>query len=453
MYFRQILHEDLGCASYFLADGGEAVVVDPKWDVGAYLRAAREAGASVRHVLETHIHADHVSGRDRLAAATGASVQLPAEPGSTGLREGDRISVGQVTLQVLSAPGHRPEHVAFVVFDGARAPDEPWLMLSGDSLLVGDVARPDLAVEPERGAAALFDTLRRFEALADEVELWPAHIGGSLCGSGSLSGKPSSTLGYERRTNPLLAAWDRDAFVAELARSLPPRPPTVERVVALNREGPGDPAEPSELDAAQLAELLERGGGLLDVREPAQFDSAHLAGALNLPAAGKGVGTRAGWAVGAQRPIAVVAATRDDGRRATSLLHAAGVWNVEGISVADPEGWAGHGLEISTSVAFVAEQVVPRLASGELRLLDVRDPAEWLGGHVKDSLHLPLAELGDGQGLGLPADAPLAVACAAGGRAALAASVLRLRGYPSVVRVVGGVRDLQHHGAPWVNGG
>ena len=455
MYFRQILHEDLGCASYFLADHGEAAVVDPKWDIDEYLRIAREAGATIRHVLETHHHAVHVSGRGRLAEATGAAVHVPADPSeadSTGLREGDVVRVGDVSIHTLAAPGHRPEHLAFLVSDRTRLPEQPCLLLSGDSLLVGDVARPDLAVPPEEGANALFETLGRFEALGDHVELWPAHVGGSLCGSGSLSPKPSSTIGYERLANPLLSAPSRDAFVAKLTRVAPPRPPTVEQVVALNRDASRAPAAPRELDIAGLQELIADGGCVLDVRAPDRFDDRHLEGALSLPLGGRGLGTRAGWAVGPDDSIAIVAETIEAAKRVAVLLHAAGLWNVGGVAVADPDAWLEAGLALRTATALAPDRLPARLEAGELRLVDVRDPSEWEAGHVDPSLHLPLSELGDGRQVSIPEGQPLAVACAAGNRAALAASVLRRRGYPEVSRVVGGVHDLARHGAAWVNG-
>jgi hydroxyacylglutathione hydrolase len=455
VYFRQILHDDLGCASYLLADAGEAAVVDPKWEVEEYLNAARQAGAVIRHVLETHHHADHVSGRDRLAAATGAAIHLPADPGlpgSAGLRDGDTVHVGRLHLRALAAPGHRPEHLAYQVLDATRATGETWLLLSGDSLLVGDVARPDLAVPGEDGARGLWETLRRIEALGDHVELWPAHVGGSLCGSGSLSAKTSSTVGYERRANPLLSLGDADDFVAELTRSVPPRPPTVERVVALNQTGPGDPPPLHTLTVARLAQLV-RHVCLLDVRPAEAFDAGHLAGALNLPAGGRGLGTRAGWAAGVQQQIVIVADSRHAGEQVADCLYAAGLWNAQGITIADPPAWERSGLDVRTAGALTPERLVPSLARGELELIDVRDRAEWRAAHIDNSLHLPLAELGDGCQVKLPRERPLAIACATGGRAALAASALRRRGHAPVSRVVGGVTELARHGATLVSTG
>jgi hydroxyacylglutathione hydrolase len=302
VYFRQILHADLGCVSYLIADGGEAAVIDPKWEIDEYLEAAGEAGAEIRHVLETHHHADHVSGRRRLSAATRAGVHVPDGSGDLGIRNGDVVRVGDVELMVLASPGHRPEHVAYVV----RYRGDVRLLLSGDSLLVGDVARPDLAVDPAEGADAMRHTVQRLLALGDDVELWPAHVGGSLCASRAASSATSSTIGHERLSNRLLSLRDPATFIAELTRCIPARPPNVERVVALNLESAGDPGPVGELDADALARVLADGVCPLDIRDPESFDAAHLPGSINLPAGGRGFGTRAGWAVGADEPVVLV---------------------------------------------------------------------------------------------------------------------------------------------------
>ena len=205
MFFRQVLYSDLGCASYVLGDGGEAVVVDPRWDVEVYLEIARTERLRITVVLDTHDHADHVSGSPRLAGLTGARSYRAAGVGERrpdAIRSGQEIALGALRLKAIATPGHRPEHLAFAVSDLSRG-SEPWMLLTGDSLLVGDLARPDLAGEAEAGAAALHSSLKQLLALEDHVEIWPAHVGGSLCGGAGLSGKTSSTVGFERRHNPL----------------------------------------------------------------------------------------------------------------------------------------------------------------------------------------------------------------------------------------------------------
>ncbi len=446
MYFRQILHDDLGCASYLIADRGEAAVIDPKWEIDEYLDEAARAGAEIRHVLETHNHADHVSGRCRLAAATGAALHVPDRPGRPGVQEGDVVRVGEVELVALASPGHRPEHVAYAVRRGG----EIGRLLSGDSLLVGDVARPDLAVDASEGAQAMWHTVRRLAALGDHVELWPAHVGGSLCASRSASSATSSRIGQERRTNPLLRLPDAAAFASELTRSMPARPPNVKCVVALNLEGAADPGPSAVLDAGGLARALADGACVLDIRDPEGFDAAHLAGAINLPAGGHGLGTRAGWAVGAEEPVALIGPSIEAARAGAELLRAAGIWNLVGLSRADPPAWAEAGIEVRSAEALAPDLVRPRLEDNQLTLIDVRDPAEWSDGHVERSRSLPLSELGDGRNGGPALEAPIAVVCASGIRAAVAASILRRRGHDPVWRVSGGIAALAAAGAPMV---
>ena len=446
MHFRQILHADLGCASYLVADGGEAAVIDPKWEIDEYLEVAAEAGAEIRHVLETHNHADHVSGRCRLAAATGATVHVPNGSRGPGVREGDAVRVGEVELVALASPGHRPEHVAYAV----RERDDVRLLLSGDSLLVGDVARPDLAVDAREGAAAMWHTVQRLTAFGDDVGLWPAHVGGSLCASRAASSATSSNIGHERRSNPLLSVGDLTAFTAELTRCIPVRPPNVERVVALNLEGARDPGPVRELDANALARVLAGGVCLLDIRDPDSFDAAYIPGSINLPASGRGLGTRAGWATCAEEPIVLVSPSIEVGRRGVELLRAAGIWNLAGLSVADPSAWRNAGIAVQTADALAPDRALPRITDRTVTLVDVRDPAEWGKGHIAGSHPLPLSELGDGRNGTLALEPPIAVVCASGVRAAVAASILRRRGHHPVWRVTDGVEALARLGAPLV---
>ncbi|MGO9973758.1 MAG: MBL fold metallo-hydrolase [Solirubrobacteraceae bacterium] len=451
MFLRQILHEDLGCASYFVASRGEALVVDPKWEIDDYLRVAAEADAEIRHVLETHFHADHVSGRRKLMRATGATPYVPLDPQrpkAGGLRDGDTLSIGYVTLTVISTPGHRPEHLAFLLTEAGA----PTLLLSGDSLLVGSLARPDLAVDAVEGARALWATVTRLTALGESVEVWPAHVGASLCGSGTLTERSHSTIGEELRTNPQLSLPDQDAFVQELTRARPARPPRVHQVVRLNLDGAEDPNPVRQLDRSGLAELIAAGACVLDVRSPELFDQCHINGALNLPPTGRSLGNRAGWATSPEELIVVVAQTRESGQRVTGLLRAAGVWNVVAATVADPDAWVADGLPVSSSRALAPAELPALLSAGELELVDVRDQGEWYSGHVAGSTHLPLHRLGDGSQALVPGQRPLAVACAAGARAALAASILRRRGHNEVLRVSGGVPDLAGRGVPLIAG-
>jgi hydroxyacylglutathione hydrolase len=451
MFFRQILYRDLGCASYFIACGGEAAVVDPRWDIDEYLELARAERFRITHVLDTHDHADHVSGRDRLVRATGAQGHRAARPGDrqeADISPGEEIVIGNVRLRALAVPGHRPEHLAFVVIDGVRGSD-PWMVLTGDSLLVGDLARPDLVEDAGAGAATMHGSLQQLLGLGDHVEVWPAHIGGSLCGGAGLSGKASSTIGYERAHNPLLR-MDEPEFVENLVSGIAVRPPNIERIVGLNRDGDhGGPGEVAQLGAEALSELLERGVvTLLDARPPDAFDAGHISGAINLPVSSPGVGTRAGWVLDADQPILVVAEGEAMAARMASSLHAVGLWNTIGWSEADLAAWRSHGAPITRAGSVDLDQLAEGLRQDAMYLVDVREVPEWVTGHVEGSYNVPLHRLRDIPSVGLPRNGkPTAVACAAGIRAAFAASLLRRAGIHDVVRVAGGgVPDLKGRG-------
>src|SRR3954454_23009244 len=239
MIFRQITQEDLGCASYLIGDdhAGVAAVVDPKLDIEEYLALARYMGVSIEHILETHNHADHVSGHGRLAAATGASMHIHRDAAPDYDHEpfddGWELELGAVRVRAIHTPGHRPEHTAFALVDTNRGDDTPWAVLTGDTLFVGDIARPDLAVDKDEGARDIFHSLHdRLLSLPPETEIWPGHLGGSLCGGPGMDMKVSSTVGFERRHNDALSIEDEAAFVARLTDKLPPQPPNFERVVA-----------------------------------------------------------------------------------------------------------------------------------------------------------------------------------------------------------------------------
>lgn len=458
MFFRQVITEDLGCASYVLADGGEAVVVDPRWDVAPYLAMADEHGLRIAHVVETHTHADHLSGRGRLAASTGATLHVPAgarardehEP----LADGDRLEVGDVRLTALATPGHRPEHTALVVEDRSRA-ERPWAVLTGDSLFVGDLARPDLAVEPREGARALFASLRRLLDLPDDAEVWPGHIGGSLCGGAGMSEKPSSTIGMERAANPLVGVRDEDEFVRALTAGLGPQPPDFERIVALNRGPlPDDPPPSRPLTPARVRGLVEDGAVVVDAREPHEYDGAHIPGSLSVTAVTVGVGTRAAWVVDPDADVVVVAASDADAGRVARMLQAVGILRVRGHLAGGIGAWRQAGEETAATPAIDVAGLADRLRRGEAVLLDVREDDEWRAGHVPGALHVPYHELRDGRRAELEGvDRPLAVACSAGIRSGLAASLLERAGVGPLIHVArGGVEDLPDHGTPLAAG-
>jgi hydroxyacylglutathione hydrolase len=458
MFFRQVLHEDLGCASYVVADDGEAAVIDPKWDIEAYLELAEEHGFRIAHILETHNHADHVSGKGRLATATGATIRVPGTAGvefeHEPLADGDTVAVGEVTITALATPGHRPEHTAYLVSDGSRG-EEPWLVVTGDSLFVGDVARPDLAVDPDEGARGLFASLRRLLALGDFAEVWPGHIGGSLCGGAGMSEKPVTTIGFERRFNRLLARDDEDGFVRALTGSLAHQPPNFRRIVALNR-GPLL-TEPQPLDLLAPTAVkgrLDAGATLLDGRDTREFDAVHVPGSINVTMVRAAVGTRAAWVVDAESEVVVSAASDDEARRMGRLLEAVGFRQIAGVLAGGVDAWHDAGLPVESTAAIDLAELAERLRRGDVRLLDVRDDEEWDEGHVAGSHHVPYYDLRDG----LPDElangaAPLAVACSAGNRSAIAVSLLRRAGFDDVIHVAdGGIAELPEEGIELVRG-
>ena len=458
MFFRQVLNEDLGCASYVIADDGEGAVVDPKWDVEEYLELAQEHGFEIAHILETHNHADHVSGHGRLARATGAPIHVSADAGVAyehePLADGDVVPVGNVALTALATPGHRPEHMAFAVADASRA-DESWLAITGDSLFVGDVARPDLAVVPEEGARGLYASLKRLLELDDFAEVWPGHIGGSLCGSAAMSEKPGTTIGFERRFNRLLRLGDEREFVQTLTSNLAAQPPNFKRIVELNR-GPllTEAATPEPLAPARLHEVLDAGATLVDGRSTRDFDAAHVAGSINVTMDRAAVGTRAAWVVEPESEVVLAAATDAEARRLGRLLEAVGFRRLAGFLSGGVPAWQDAGFATGSTEAIDIPELAERLRGEQVRLLDVREDDEWEDGHVAGSTHVPYHDLRDDVPAGL-ADGgpPLAVACSVGNRSSIAVSLLKRAGIEKVIHVVdGGVADLEDEGVELVRG-
>jgi hydroxyacylglutathione hydrolase len=452
MFFRQVLHEDLGCASYIVASGGEAVVIDPKWEIDDYLEIANEHSLRIAHILETHNHADHLSGRGRLAEATGAGIGISGDADvgydHEALSDGDAVELGEVRIVARAAPGHRPEHMVFVVEDRERG-EAPWILLSGDSLFVGDTARPDLAVEPEEGARGLFRTFRSLRALDDSVELWPGHIGGSMCGGAAMSEKPGSTIGFERDFNAYFAIDEEDRFVSRLTDEVGPQPPNFERIVELNR-GPliTESVSLAPLAPSRVRMLLDDGAVLVDGREPFEYDGSHAPGSINVTALKTGVGTRAAWVIEPDREVALTAASDADAAAMARMLEAVGFRRIRGYLAGGIAGWRGAGLPLESTPAIDVPGLAERLRRDEVRLLDVRESDEWGKGHVPGSLHVPYYELRDE----IPdelrnGDRPVAVACSAGNRSSVAASLLRRAGVEGIEHVAeGGVADLADAG-------
>ncbi|MFL5885689.1 MAG: rhodanese-like domain-containing protein [Thermoleophilaceae bacterium] len=451
MIFRQITHDDLGCASYFIGDydAGVAAVVDPRLEIGPYLELARYLSVEIEHVLETHNHADHVSGHGRLSAATGATIHIhrEAEPdyGHEPFDDGWELDLGRVRVRAMHTPGHRPEHTAFALIDSARG-DDAWAVLTGDSLFVGDIARPDLAVDKDEGARGIFRSLHeRLLELPDETEVWPGHLGGSLCGGPGMDMKVSSTIGYEKRHNELLGERDEDAFVERATASLGPQPPNFEAIVALNRgplvTGESDllPLTPRQVDQRRDKAMI------VDVRTDLQFDDAHIPGAVSNTMLHAGFGTKLAWIADRDQEIVLVGRDDDDARTAARLAAAVGIVKIGGFLAGGMTSWRAEGRDVDR----IERVEVRELADGDgVQILDVREDGEWDAGHIPGSVHVPyhdIHELPDG----IDPERPVAAICASGQRSAVAASLVQRYGAQEVLHVVnGGVGTWERLGHP-----
>jgi hydroxyacylglutathione hydrolase len=449
--FRQIIHEDLGCASYLVGDAGVGAVVDPQWDIGPYLRLSRLHGVRIEHVLETHNHADHVSGHGRLARATGASIHVHELAGADypheAIADGWRLELGDLEIEALHTPGHRPEHTSFLLRDSGG---DPWAVLSGDSLFIGDVARPDLAVDPTEGAADIYRSVHdRLLALPDPVEVWPGHLGGSLCGSSAIDNKASSTIGFERAHNEALRDEGEEAFVATVTGSLGERPPNVETIVELNR-GPlvEELGTPMPLTPRAVESAIAAGAIIVDARTNEQFDEAHIPGALSASAYDTGFATKVGRVVGDGAEVIVVAASDGYELEAAELLASVAL-RVRGFLAGGMTAWRSEGRPVSRLELIGPDALAERLAAGDgIVVVDVRDDDEYLEAHIPGSVHIPYGQLVE-RISALPAEATIAAVCSGGKRSGLAASILQREGFGDVIHVGhGGVGTWQRQGHP-----
>ncbi len=454
MLFKQITHDDLGCASYLIGDerAGVAAVVDPRFEIDEYLELARYRGVTIEHVLETHTHADHVSGHGRLVAATGARIHVHRAAAPSYAHEpfddGWELELGALWVRALHTPGHRPEHTAFLLIDRNRGP-QPWAVLSGDSLFVGDVARTDLAVEKSEGAAQIFRSVHgKLLTLPDECELWPAHLGGSMCGGAGMDLKICSTIGFEKQHNPTLAIEDEKEFVKLAVAKLGPQPPTFEKIVALNR-GPLLTAgvEVPALYPHQVQSKRDHGALLVDVRTDLQFDDVHIHGSVCIPSFSSGFGSKLAWLADHDQEIVFIGRDDADGRRAARLALAVGVRQIAGLLAGGMTNWRQERHPADHTERLAVGDLLGWMANEpDLQLLDVRERGEWDQGHVPGSLFTPWHDIA-GIPEGLDPTRPVAVICAAGVRAGTAASLLKHYGARDVVHVVdGGVPALERSG-------
>jgi glyoxylase-like metal-dependent hydrolase (beta-lactamase superfamily II)/rhodanese-related sulfurtransferase len=449
--FRAIPNEGAGCIAYLVGceREGVAAVVDPgRADVEPCLALARAKGLRIVHVLDTHLHADHVSGARELAEAAGADVGLHEAADvrypHAALRDGQRLRLGSVELRVLHTPGHTPESMCLVVTDTSRG-EEPWFVLTGDTLFVGDVGRPDFG--GETAAAELHRSLfERLLPLGDAVEVYPAHGAGSLCGR-AMSSKVGSTIGFERRFNAALRHAGADAFVRALVEGLPPRPPSMDRIIAKNRgivmlEHPA----PARLAAGDVAARLGAGAVLVDCRDPRHFGAGHAAGSLNVSLDAPQFAERVAWFVPPGARLVLVLEGEADVGRAVPALSRVGLDEIEGYLIAGD--LPATGLPLGTLPNVTPPELARRLdAERDLVVLDVREPSEWAEGHVPGARHVPMREV-TRRIAEVPRDRPVAIMCAGGARSSLVASVLRAHGHTDLVNVWGGMTAWTQTGLP-----
>lgn len=444
----------LGClahASYLVADpdAGTAAVIDPQRDVEQYIEAAKALDCAIAHVFLTHMHADFIAGhlelRDRAGAVIHLGAQASAEYRFTPMADGDEVRLGSVRLSVLQTPGHSPESISILVFDPANGEDRPYAVLTGDTLFIGDVGRPDLRASlgwsAEQLASMLYDSVHdKLLPLPDETLVYPAHGAGSLCGK-NLSTDTVSTIGAQRRYNYALQPMTRERFIEIITTDQPDTPAYFTYDAVLNgRERPTlDDTLERELQPLSVAELLERvgdGAQLLDSRDQAQFEGAHIRGALNVGLGGS-FATWCGSLLDPERPVVLVA---EPGREveAATRLGRIGFDTVTGYLTGGMEQ-----LEAAPELVERIERITARSLGEQLAspappmLLDVRTPQEWADAHIEGAVNVPLSQLAD-RLAELPTDRQMVVYCASGYRAAIAISLLRRAGLLGVMNLVGG---------------
>lgn len=457
MYFKQFYLGCLSHASYLIGSEGEAVVVDPQRDVDQYLSEAEAHGLTIKFVIETHLHADFVSGHRELAERTGAEIVFGAKAGATfphrAVTDGEELRIGKVALRFIETPGHTPEGICVLVID-TEVSDQPQKILTGDTLFIGDVGRPDLAgskgFTPEMMAAMLYDSLhQKILTLPDSVEVYPAHGAGSMCGR-NISKETSSTIGEQRRFNYALKPMSRDEFVQVLTTNLPEAPAYFSQDAEINRRGaPALEAlpRPAELSPEEVAELSASGHLVLDVRSAGDFGEGHIPGAINIGLGGQ-FAMWAGSLISMQAPIILVAESEDEVDEAVMRLSRVGIESVKGYLRGGIQAWANSGLTLGRVPQIsVVELNYLMDREPELQVIDVRRPAEYASGHAPGAITAPLAQLQEELStLQLDPAKQTAVICAGGYRSSAATSLLEREGFVNLLNVTGGTNA-------WINAG
>jgi hydroxyacylglutathione hydrolase len=444
MYFEQFYLGCLAHASYMLGSEGEAIVVDPQRDVDIYLNAAVEHGLKIKHIFETHLHADFVSGHKELAARSGATIYIGAQAGAqfshVGVHDGSEVRCGKLRITVRETPGHTPESVCLVVTDEDKSL-KPWAVLTGDTLFLGDVGRPDLSKQytPEQLAGMLYESLhRKLLTLADDVLVYPAHGAGSLCGR-NMRAERSSTIGTERLTNYALQISSKEEFVRQLTTNLPARPDYFLQDAEINRQGASALSELPELPGLspkEVKELLDQGGVALDIRSSDDFANAHVPGSIHVALSGQ-FATWTGTVLGLAAHPVLVADTPEQVAEAQIRLARVGIEAARGYLAGGVVGWCQAGYSLASLPQISVGELKQRMDQEHLLVMDVRREGEWRAGHIEKALWLAL----DSFPRALPdvdKNARLAVHCKSGYRSMIACSFLRRAGYLNVMNVIGG---------------
>jgi hydroxyacylglutathione hydrolase len=464
MYFEQFYLGCLAHASYLLGSQGEAVVIDPQRDVDLYLKAAEEHGLTIRYIFETHLHADFVSGHKELAARTGAKIYLSEQAGATfphvEVGNGFQLEVGKINIAVLETPGHTLESICLVVTDnevtdnevtGHEAPQKPWGVLTGDTLFIGDVGRPDLSRThtPQQLAGLLYDSLHgTLLKLPDAVLVYPAHGAGSLCGR-NMRAERSSTIGTERLTNYALQIKSRDEFITQLTSNLPARPEYFLQDAEINRGGAPALADLPDLKAispAELNALLDESVLALDIRPGDQFAAGHVPGSVNIPLSGQ-FASWAGSIIGlTSRPV-LIADTPEQLSEARLRLARVGIEIERGYLESGIAGWKRAGFQLAKLSEISVQELQKQLSEHKINVLDVRREGEWMAGHIDgagwwplDRFHVSPPEV--------DLNVPLAVHCQSGYRSIIACSLLQRAGFKNVINVSGGFGGWQEAKLP-----
>jgi hydroxyacylglutathione hydrolase len=447
MYFKQFYLGCLAHASYLIGSGGEAAVVDPQRDVEQYINEAEAEGLKIRYVIETHLHADFVSGHRELAERTGAKIVFGHKAGAAidyaPAKDGDEFRIGKVILRVLETPGHTPESISILVTD-AEDPNQPQKVLTGDTLFIGDVGRPDLVnskgFTAEQMAGMLYDSLHdRLLKLNDAVEVWPAHGKGSLCGR-NLSNETSSTIGLQRRLNYALQPMTKEEFVKMMTVDLPEAPAYFSKDAEINRSGArslADLPRPAALSAAEVNKFAGRGATILDVRANTEFGEGHIPGALNIGLGGP-FDSWAGQLLKFDAPIVIVAQDESKVDEAMTGLARVGIESVKGYLAGGMDAWRRAGLEVSAIQQISVDDLNELLNTQKnLQVIDVRQPGEYRDGHVPSAVNAPLARV-DEHAPEFDSNRRTAVICGGGFRSSAATSILERLGFKKLLNVLGG---------------